>query len=585
MMSFRTFVLTIMGTCTLSMFSMQGNLDRIAQAAKTGDLATIQSLDPDGTNQAITTGDQLGITPLYMGAQYGQLSIVDYYVKKFEDLGKDDINPALTAGQDLGITPLYIAAEKGRLAIVEYYVKKLEGLGKDINPPVMAGPNMGWTPLFIAADNGRLFIVDYYVKKLEGLGKDDINPALTAGQEVGVTPLYIAAEQGRLAIVDYYVKKLESLGKDINPALTAGEEVGATPLCIAAEQGQLSIVDYYVKKFEDLGKDINPALTASEDLGITPLYLAAEQGQLAIVDYYVKKFEDLGKDINPALTAGEDLGITPLYIAAEKDRLAIVDSYVKKLESLGKNINPALIAGEDLGWTPLYIAADHGHLDIVKTLIYRGALLTAKNSAGQTAEDVARAKNQQDIANYLHTTAPLTQQLLKLCIRTKSLIAALAENYQKLLKTPQVATVQFLTESLETNRGQVKKSLHQIKKLIREGAEVNVQGKKGYSPLHCLIGYYNPEGPTQLDEEVRTLIDRGSVNLDAVADNGDTALSLAAQYGNSRIFKYLLQKGANPSIGKNPFLVAIQHNQMHIVRFLPGHKEQAAAYGSKGAVK
>ena len=116
----------------------------------------------------------------------------------------------------------------------------------------------------------------------------------------------------------------------------------------------------------------------------------------------------------------------------------------------------------------------------------------------------------------------------------------------------------------------------QINELIHKGGELNALGKKGYSPLHCLIGYYNPEGPTQFDQAARALIESGKANLDAVTDDGDTALSLAAQCGNSRMFKYLLKKGANPTIGKDPLLVALQHNQSRIMRYLlMGPKEQA----------
>ena len=133
---------------------------------------------------------------------------------------------------------------------------------------------------------------------------------------------------------------------------------------------------------------------------------------------------------------------------------------------------------------------------------------------------------------------------------------------------------------------QVEQLLQQIKQLIGQGAELRVQGEKGYTPLYCLIGNYNPEGPTQFDKIVRTLIDSRSVYMNEIADNGDTALSLAAQYGNSRIFNYLLKKYANPTIGKNPFLVALQHNQPHILRYLlmgpiKQIEKQTATYQSK----
>ena len=563
MFNHRVIFLSIMSALFVPLFSMQYNLERIVQAAKTGDLATIQALDPQGTNPVITTGQYCDCTPVHIATAKGHLDIVAYYVKKLESQGKD-VNPPIMTGPRVGWTPLYIAASNGRLALVDYYVKKLENQGKDINPVRITGKYSGCTPLHIAAYKDRLQIVDYYVKKLERQGKE-INPRILTGPRLGLTPLHIATQNGCQAIVDYYVKKLERQGKDINPALTANMYMGWRPLHIAAQNGWQAIVDYYVKKLESQGKDINPALTTGLDLGLTPLCIAALHGKLSVVDCYVKKFESQGKDINPALTAGKEVGWTPMHMAANRGHLAIVNYYVKKLESQGKEINPAIPGG----WTPLHSAALNGCLDIVKTLIYHGALITAKDPAGHTAEDVAQYfPHEQAIAHYLHTTAPLTQQLLEACSRANRLMVVLAQIYKKPSQMPQDEMRSDGKECETTYQNQAQQTFQQIKQLIAQGAEVNIQGKKGYSPLHYLIGYYNPESPTPFDDEVRTLIDSGLFNLDAAADNGDTALSLAAQCGNSRMFKYLLKKGANPTNGINPFSEALQHNQPHILKYL-----------------
>ena len=129
MFTHRIIFLTIMSSISVPIFSMQRNVDCIVQAAETGNLATIQTLDPDGANQAITTGKSLGWTPLCIASAKGYLTIVDYYVKKFENQGRD-INPALTAGSSLGMTPLHIASANSHLTIVDYYVKNLESPGQ-----------------------------------------------------------------------------------------------------------------------------------------------------------------------------------------------------------------------------------------------------------------------------------------------------------------------------------------------------------------------------------------------------------------------------------------------------------------------
>ena len=71
MINRRIIFLSIMSFICIPMFAIQGNIDRIIRAAKTGDLATIQTLDPDGANQAITNGEEwkeLGVTPLFIAA-------------------------------------------------------------------------------------------------------------------------------------------------------------------------------------------------------------------------------------------------------------------------------------------------------------------------------------------------------------------------------------------------------------------------------------------------------------------------------------------------------------------------------------
>ena len=57
-----------MSAIWVPMFSMQNNIKHIIRAAEVGDLATVQRLDPGGTNPVQTSGKYLGYTPIHIAA-------------------------------------------------------------------------------------------------------------------------------------------------------------------------------------------------------------------------------------------------------------------------------------------------------------------------------------------------------------------------------------------------------------------------------------------------------------------------------------------------------------------------------------
>eukprot|EP01155_Anaeramoeba_flamelloides_P000705 Anaeramoba_flamelloidesa1053469_82.p1 GENE.a1053469_82~~a1053469_82.p1 ORF type:complete len:419 (-),score=77.88 a1053469_82:664-1920(-) len=83
------------------------------------------------------------------------------------------------------------------------------------------------------------------------------------------------------------------------------------------------------------------------------------------------------------------------------------------------------------------------------------------------------------------------------------------------------------------------------KLLINAGANLNLQDKRGFSPLHFLCSTHKPT-----IEIVKLFLEKG-VNIDAQTRTGCTPLHLAVKNGDCRISKLLISKGA--SINKADF--------------------------------
>ncbi|HVI39214.1 MAG TPA: ankyrin repeat domain-containing protein, partial [Anaerovoracaceae bacterium] len=82
-----------------------------------------------------------------------------------------------------------------------------------------------------------------------------------------------------------------------------------------------------------------------------------------------------------------------------------------------------------------------------------------------------------------------------------------------------------------------------VLRAIRKGADVNIVGGSGWTPLHqaCQFGKGNPM------EVINVLLDQNA-NIDAQNDNGETPLHLACRNLYVDIAKTLLIRGASPNI-------------------------------------
>ena len=91
-------------------------------------------------------------------------------------------------------------------------------------------------------------------------------------------------------------------------------------------------------------------------------------------------------------------GFTALLIAAERPSSDIVRLL------LGKGADPNAV--DEKGWTPLMGAAFMGRAANALALIEGGARKEAKNKAGETALDIARKEDSQDVVEILVAGGP-----------------------------------------------------------------------------------------------------------------------------------------------------------------------------------
>lgn len=280
-------------------------------------------------------------------------------------------------------TPLYIASNNGNYEIAEYLVKH----GATIDIP----NDKGWTPLIVAS-----FFNDIRIVSLLLHYGADVNHKDNEGN----TPLVFALKGLRKARIKEVIKLLFKYGANPNTINHQGETIYK----ILANE-KVEILDQLIKggldpNLQDINGDtgliifskknklelLRGLLKHSADPNIknkfknTALIYASGEGYLDIV----KSLVSSGAEVNARGERGE----TALAYAS----IHFIDVVKYLLEN---DADPNI--PEDDNVTPLMVAAENGQLDIAQLLIDYGAYLEFVNSAGQTAEEIARINRHYDV--------------------------------------------------------------------------------------------------------------------------------------------------------------------------------------------
>ncbi|XP_046649363.1 uncharacterized protein LOC124340776 [Daphnia pulicaria] len=330
-------------------------------------------------------------------------------------------------------------------------------------------------------------------------------------------------------------KEIDEMMKEGNFDIHDRYENGETPLCFAIRGNNANVVECLLEKGADP--------TTGDNNGNTPLQVAvALHKDLKILDLLVER----GKvDLNDSNNTPGD---TALHMAIKTSNVTAA----RFLLSKGANPN---VANKKNGVTPLHLAAGYAkNMDIVELLANHKDLdVHALDVKGQNALHYAK-KNK-------HGQSEIIINLLKekysfdgrLNLNRNS-IRGIAKHFHQLLNSNLLkgddedeCQDKFQTASEFHLYGEVKFSdVKEIRNLMEKGEDLSkATWGGGTNALHA-ASKYAPK-PESLDVILAT----GKFDINSRDGNGVTPLHYAIRENKVEMARYLLEKGADPTIRDN----------------------------------
>ena len=514
----------------------------IADAAMTGDRATVRALLKEGGDVNAAQGD--GMTALHWAAMQDDAELAGML---------------LYAGANLrattrlgGYAPLHLSAESGAAAALQ----KLLEAGADPNTPAAGGT----TPLMLAAASGNVAIVTRLLDK----GADPNAKESAHGQ----TALMFAAARDRAEVVTL----LLSRGADANVASAYTDLLALAGLDSEGRRAQAPQPQAGVPTPEN-GPAPAGARPAPEN-GPSPGAARGEAPRAPDVPGVTRGFR-----YNELI--GRQGGLTALHFAARQGHVTTV----KSLLAGGANIN--LVSPGD-GTSPLLIALINGHFDLAMYLLEHGADPTLASSAAATPLYAVLNVQWAPKAAYPQPRAYLQQQHSYLDVM-KALLERGADPNVRVNRKIWYTSYNFDQSSMDEIgatpfwRAAYASDVEAMKLLVAHGADPTIPtikparrprnedspaemsdvsglppvpvGAPGITPLQAAAGVGYGQGfagnshrfaPSGMLAAVKYLVDELGADVNAVDHEGNTALHHAAARGDNEMILYLVSKGADP---------------------------------------
>jgi ankyrin repeat protein len=429
----------------------------------------------------------------------------------------------------------------------------------------------GFTALHLASQAGN-------AKAVAAMIAGGVNVNLTSA--TGATPLMHAATSGNTDAVTALVEN----GAEVNAKEKAN---GQTALMFAASLDRVEVVQLLLSRGADVSvaskvEDL-AALTAPEETiqqNSRPQRGSGAEGDRAAAAK-APVVPGVTRAFNYNELIGKHGGLTALHFAARQGGLKTVEALLK-----GKADVNQVGAGDKA--SALLIASINGHFDIASLLLDHGADPNLASEAGVTPLYAVINVQWQPRSFYPQPRAYLQQQTTYLDLTKKMLDQGANPNARTNRKT---WYMQYNFDLLRVDdsgatpfwRAAYASDIEGMKLLVAHGADPQIPSMKpasqqrldestrggtiandplpfvpvggpGIYPLHAAAGVGYGEGfagnahrfaPTGMLAAVKYLIEELGADVNALDDDGNTAVHHAASRGDNEMILYLVSKGAD----------------------------------------
>lgn len=374
----------------------------------------------------------------------------------------------------------------------------------------------------------------------------DAHANVSAQNRYGVRPLSLACTNGNEAIVELLPKG----GADANTAL-AGDE---TVLMTAARTGRPGPV----KALLAHGANVN----AKERRGQTALMWAAAEGHASVV----KTLLEAGADFRTPLPTG----FTPLFFAVREGRTEVVRVLLKAGADVNEAMQPKRASGKApaRGTSPLIMAVENGHFELAILLLKAGADPNDQRSGFTALHTLTwvRKPNRGDGDDGI--AAPEGSGKLTSLQFADELIKHGADVNARLKRGISGRGIMSRRGATPFLLAAATADVPLMRTLVKNGADPRLPNTQHCTPLLAAagVGTLAPgeEAGTEAEalEAVVLALELGN-DINAIDDNGETAMHGAAYKSLPRVVQLLAQKGARVEVwnkknkyGWTPLLIA-----------------------------